>query len=145
MLRCIHKGLVPVSIKLKTTLKTEKARKIIQSVEKNLLQVRVKSIKYLLDNNTKQTQLCRSKLASILSASMYRECQGFIEKVGEMRFIKVKKRQINEFNNLEKKEGNITRGSPQTNSPQAGRQASAASQEASAVPSWEGLSQEGSK
>ena len=25
-LRCLHKGLIPVSIKLKTTIKTEKAR-----------------------------------------------------------------------------------------------------------------------
>ena len=90
MLRCIHTGLVPVSIKLKTSLRTEKAKKIIQSAEKNIIKARVKSINYLLDNNSKQTQLCRSKLVSILSMSMYRECQGFIEKLGEIRFIKVK-------------------------------------------------------
>ena len=36
-LRCIHKKLVPVSIRLKTTLKTEKARKIIKIAEKQLL------------------------------------------------------------------------------------------------------------
>ena len=40
-LRCIHKELVPISIRLKTTLRTEKARKIIRIVEKQLLQARI--------------------------------------------------------------------------------------------------------
>ena len=35
-LRCINKGLVPVSIKLKKTIKTEKARKIIRKAEKDI-------------------------------------------------------------------------------------------------------------
>ena len=39
---------------------------------------------------------------------MLRKCQGFIEKVGEIRFNKVKLRQVNKFNNLLRKEGNIT-------------------------------------
>ena len=46
-LRCLHKDLVPVSIKLKSTLKTAKARQIIRKAEKDLLQARVKAI-----NNT---------------------------------------------------------------------------------------------
>ena len=42
----------------KDNLKTEKAGKIIQLAEKNILQARVKSINYLLDNISKQAQLC---------------------------------------------------------------------------------------
>ena len=68
---------------------------------------------------------------SILSTQRLRECQGFIEKVGEIRFTKFKQRQLNKFNNLlNKKEGNITGVSTQLNSSQglvasqAGRQAS---------------------
>ena len=62
---------------------------------------------------------------SILSAQRLRECQGFIDKVGEIRFTKVKQRQLNKFNNLlNKKEGNIT-NSPQNLASQAGRQAGA--------------------
>ena len=49
-LRCIHKGLVPVSIKLKTTIKTNRARKTIKQAERNLLQARVKAINSILDN-----------------------------------------------------------------------------------------------
>ena len=147
-LRCIHKELVPVSIKLKTTLKTEKARKIIQSAEKHLLQARIKSINSILDNNAKQTELCQSKLASILSTPMFRKCQGFIEKEGEIRFNKVKIRQVDKFNNLVKKEGNIIGASSQIttfSSSQTDRQAWLPGSQHSppnSSPLWEGLSQE---
>ena len=124
-LRCIHKELIPVSIKLKSTLKTEKAKKIVRKAEKDLLQARVKAINSILDNIAKQTELCRSQLMSILSAQRLRECQGFIQKVGEIRFTKVKQRQLNKFNNLvNKKERNITRVNSSPNlASQAGRQA----------------------
>ena len=109
-LRCHHKELIPVSIKLKSILKTEKAKTIIRKAEKDLLQARIKAINSILDNIAKQTELCRSQLASVISAQRLRECQGFIDKVGEIRFTKVKQRQLNKFNNLlNKKEGNITR------------------------------------
>ena len=128
-LRCIHKDLVPVSIKLKTTLRAEKAKKIIRIAEKQVLQVGIKLINCILVNSAKQSQLCRSKLASILSTTNYRKCQEFIEKVGELRFNKVKNRQAIKFNNLVcKKEGNISWETLQStrvtaSSSQAGRQA----------------------
>ena len=132
--RHIHKELVPVSIKLKTTLRTDKVKKIIKNAERHLLQGRVKAINSILDNIGKQTEICRSRLASILSAQIFRKCQGFIEKVGEIRFNKVKHRQVNKFNNLLRKEGNITGVSTQLttfSSSQAGRQAG------TFPPSWE--------
>ena len=56
-----------------------------------------------------QLEQCRSQLASIISTERLRECQGFVDKVGETRFNKVKNRQIKKFQNLvNKKEGNIT-------------------------------------
>ena len=109
-LRCLHKDLVPVSIKLKSTLNTSKARQIIRKAEKDLLQARVKAINNILDQVAKQTEDCRTQLASVISAEKLRECQGFIDKVSEIRFTKVKQRQLNKFNNLiNKKQGNITR------------------------------------
>ena len=43
---------------------------------------------------------------SIISAQRLRECQGFVDKVGEIRFTKVKQKQLNKFNNLlNKKKG----------------------------------------
>ena len=109
-LRCLHKDLIPVSIKLKSTLKSTKANKILRKAEKDLLQTRVKSINNILDNTSKQIEECRSQLASIISAQRLRECQDFIDKVGEIRLNKVKQRQLNKFNLLtNRKEGNITR------------------------------------
>ena len=82
-LRCLHNDLVPVSIKLKSTLKSERAKKILRTAEQQLLQTRLKSINSLLDNNAKQLELTRSKIASILTApklptmpGIYREDRG---------------------------------------------------------------------
>ena len=115
-LRYLHNDLVPVSIKLKTTLRTVI---IIRSAEKQLLQARKKSINSLLDNNAKQIELTRSQITSILPHPSYNKCQEFIEKVKDLRFKKVKDRQVRKFNNLlNKKEGNVTWQS----TPNTGRQ-----------------------
>ena len=74
------------------------------------------------------SSLLSSTINLILSTQRLRECQGFIEKVGEIRFTKVKQSQLNKFNNLlNKKEGNITgisslNSSHNLVSSQAGRQ-----------------------
>ena len=108
-LRCIHKELIPVSIKLKSTLDTPKARQIIRKAEKDLLQARIKAINNILDQVNRETQDCRAKLTSIISQERLEQCQDFINKVSELRFNKVKQRQINKLNHLvSKKEGNIT-------------------------------------
>ena len=108
-LRCLHKEFVPVSLKLKSTLNTTRAKKIIRKAEKDLMQARIKSINNIFNNVAIQLEQCRSQLASIISTERLRECQGFIDKVGETRFNKVINRQIKKFQNLvNKKEGNIT-------------------------------------
>ena len=108
-LRCLHKDLIPVSIKLKSTLDTSKARQIIRKAEKDLLQARIKAINNILVQVDRQIEECRAKLASIISAERLGECQDFINKVSEFRFNKVRQRQINKLNHLvSKKEGNIT-------------------------------------
>ena len=111
-LRCIHKELIPVSIKLKTTLDTPRARHIIRKAEKDLLQARIKAINNILEQVDRESQHCRDKLASIISQERLEQCQDFINKVSELRFNKVKQRQINKLNHLvTKKEGNITSNS----------------------------------
>ena len=74
-----------------------------------LLQTRLQSINSLLDNNAKQLELTRSKIASILTPPNYHQCQKFIEKIKEKRSIKVRERQVRKLNNLiNKKEEGIT-------------------------------------
>ena len=91
-LKCISNELVPVSLRLKTTIKTEKARKIIRKAEKDLLQARIKSINSILEDNAKQGELSRSKLMSLVLTSIMDKCQQFIDKVSELRFLKIKER-----------------------------------------------------
>ena len=79
-LRCLPNDLVPVSIRLKSTLRSERARKILTSAEKQLLQTRLKSINSLLENNAKQLESTRTQIASILPTPSYIKCQEFIEK-----------------------------------------------------------------
>ena len=79
-LRCLFSDLVQVSIKLKSTLRTERARKILRSVEKQIIQARLRSINSLPDNNAKQLVLIRSQIVSILPNPSYRKCQGIHRK-----------------------------------------------------------------
>ena len=114
----------------------DRAKKIIRKAEKDLIQARIKAINSILDNISKQTELCRSSLVSIISTQRLRECQGFIDKVSEIRFNKVKQRQLNKFQNVvNKKKGNIIRVS---NSPQAGNNLVARRQAGTDLPSGEG-------
>ena len=54
-------------------------------------------------------ELSGSKLASIVSTTVMDKCQQFIDKVSEIRFLKIKERQVNKFNRLLlRKQGNIT-------------------------------------
>ena len=103
-LRCISKGISPVSIRLKTTVRTERARKSIRKAERNLLQARVNSINSPLDNNARQWDLSRSQQASIISTTSLLECKELIDKVRESRYLKVRERQINKFNRLLQRE-----------------------------------------
>ena len=96
-LRCLHRELVPVSLKLKSTVNTTKARKIINKAEKELTQARIRSINNILTSVSTQLQQCRSQLAAIISTETLRECQDFVDKVGKIRFIKVKDRQLKSF------------------------------------------------
>ena len=88
------------------------------------MQARIKSINNILNNIAQQIEQCRSQLASIISTERLREYQGFVDKIGETRFNKVKLRQIKKFQNLvNKKEGNITwysNNNSNNNLPQAG-------------------------
>ena len=115
-LRCPHNDLIPTSIRLKSTIKSPRANKILRKSRKRITSVQVKSINYILDNTSQQLEECRSQLASIVSTQRLRECQDSVDKVSEIRFNKVKQRQLNKFNLLtNRKEGNITR-SNNTNS-----------------------------
>ena len=98
-LRCISRGIIPVSVRLKTKVISEKARIIIRKAERDHLQARIKSIHSFI-NNIKQLDRCRPHLASLATTIIMEECQCFINKVREFRHSKIRGRQINKFNRL---------------------------------------------
>ena len=99
-LRCISKDLIPVSVKLKSTSnsRNRRAKEIIHRAEKQLLQDRIKSIKF--HENAVKLDRCRSRLLSLVTTTTMGKCTDFINRVREVRFIKIRDRQINNFYRL---------------------------------------------
>ena len=88
ILRCISKGMVLVSVKLRSTNRKISYwfRKIIQKVGKQLLQDRVMCINVILQDNGERLDRCRSRLLSIVTTTTRNRCTEFINKVRETRF-----------------------------------------------------------
>ena len=126
-LRCLHKELIPVQHQAKVNFKNRKGQENNQKSRERFTSGKSQSHEQY-PRQHHQTNRAMQVIVSIYSISTkLRECQGFVDKVGEIRFTKVKQRQINKLNNLlNKKEGNITRSNSSPNLAfQAGRQAGA--------------------
>ena len=104
-LRCISKGIVPVSVRLGSSCSkiSKQAREIIWKAEKQLLQDRFKCINATIKHNGSNINNNRSRLTSIVTNTAdIDQCSKFINKVRGGRFSKIKDRQVNKFNILEK-------------------------------------------
>ena len=88
-LRCISKDLIPVSVRLKSTINCRRAKQIIHRTERQLLQDRVKGINGIIWDNAIKLDRCRSRLSSLVTTTM-EKCMDFITKVREFRFIKIR-------------------------------------------------------
>ena len=67
--RCLSKDLIPVSVGLKFTINTRRAKQIIHKAERQILQDRVKAIYSILQDNTIRLDRCRSRLASLVTST----------------------------------------------------------------------------
>ena len=102
-LRCICKGLVPVSVRLNSNRKDISigARNIIRRAERQLLQQRVKDINRLLQDNSEGIAVSKSRLFSLVTnPHIQQQCTEFIDKVREARFNMVTERQGGKFISL---------------------------------------------
>ena len=102
-LRCLNKGLVLVSVRLNSNKKdiSSGARNIIRRAEKQLLQDRVKCINGILQDNGGSITASKSRSFSIVTyTTIQQKCREFIDKVREVRFIKVRERQVSKFNRI---------------------------------------------
>ena len=109
MLRCLSKGITPVSIKLKSTVKTPKGIYIVRKAERMLMNERIRSINNMITMFNWQIDTCINSLGSRIEMEVMEECHRFINYKRERRHCKTLERQINKFNQLWQK---ITVGLP---------------------------------
>ena len=99
-LRCLSKGLIPVSIKLKTTVKTPKGIYIIRKAERMLMNERIRSINNTIIMLNHQIDTCIDILKGIINKEVMEECHEFINYTRERRHYKTMERQKKKFERL---------------------------------------------
>ena len=99
-LRCLCQGLVPVSIKPKSTVKTPKGTYIVRKAEKMLMNERVRAINKSITMFNCQIDTCINNLEKLLEKEVLEECHRFIVERREKRHIQTQKRQIEKFKRL---------------------------------------------
>ena len=95
--------MVPISVKLNSNRKDISigARNIIRREERQLLQERVKCVNNILQDNGEGIISSKSMLFSIVTdQKIQQQCTEFINKVREVRFNKVRDRQVGRFTRL---------------------------------------------
>ena len=99
-LRCLSKGLIPVSIKLKTKVQTPKGNQIIRKAERMLMNERVRSINNTIIMLNHQADTCINTLESTLNKDVMEKCHDFINHIRERRRFKTMERQKKKFEKL---------------------------------------------
>ena len=106
-LRCLKSEVVPVSIRLKTNMKTSKGFQIIRRAEKQLLNERIRSVNNTLEMLMLRRGTCIEELKKIIDLDQnektFEECSTFIKRVTEYRHHQVMNRQRQKFEKLERK------------------------------------------
>ena len=87
-LRCLDNNIIPVSLKLRSNIKTPKAIQIIRKTERTLLNERIRMINNTIEllNHVKDT--CVEELSKVLKQEDMEECKKFIVNIKEERHFK---------------------------------------------------------
>ena len=99
-LRCLSKGLKPVSVRLKSNIQTPKRRQIIQKAERALLNERIRSINNSFAMFTIQRDTCMKQLKDNLDKETMEECERFIKDKRKTRNLKTLDCQVSNFERL---------------------------------------------
>ena len=99
-LRCLSKGLTPVSIKLKTKVQTPKGNQILRKTERMLRNERVRSINNTIIMLNCQADTCINTLESTLNKDVMEKCHDFINHIRQRRHYKTMERQKKKFEKL---------------------------------------------
>ena len=99
-LRCLSKGLIPTSIRLKSNIKTPKGKYIIKKAELALLNERIRAINNSIAMFKMVIDTCMIQLESILDEKTMEDCYRYIKYRREGRHQKTLDRHISKFNRM---------------------------------------------
>ena len=103
LIKCLKRDIIPVSIKLKTSIHTRKTSEIIRRAEKQLLNECIRSINNMIEINMFRRDTYFHQLERVIDHETLQECKNFINKVRECRCKKVLDRQKRKFEALVQK------------------------------------------
>ena len=99
-LRCLSEDLIPVSVRLKSNVKTPKWRHIIKKAERALLNERIRSINNSIAMFTIQRDTCMNQLKDNLDKETMEKCERFIKEKREIRYLRTFDWQVSKFERL---------------------------------------------
>ena len=102
-LRCLDDSIIPVSLKLRSNLKTPKAMKIIRKTERALLNERIRMINNTIEMLEHEKDTCMEVLSKVLNQEGMDECNRFMFMTKEDRHYKTMAWQKNKLERLERK------------------------------------------
>ena len=99
-LRCLSKGIIPTSVRLKTNIKTPKWKYNIKKAELALLNERIRSINNSITMFRTIRDTCINQLESMIDKKTMEECYMYMESRREQRHLKTLKRHLSKFHRL---------------------------------------------
>ena len=100
-IKCLKNNIVPVSVRLKTNIKTTKGLDIIRRAEKQLLNECIRSINNQAEMFMLKRDTCTIKLKELLDSNTMQECEDLIKRVIESRHNLVLARQKAKYEALQ--------------------------------------------
>ena len=119
-IKCLKNNIIPVSIKLKTSIFTKKANEIIRRAERQLLNECVRTINNMIEINMFKREAYLHQLEEVLDQVTMQECKTLMERVKECRHQKVLERQKKKFEALVLKSDGRSKQDVQNNSKKDG-------------------------
>ena len=109
-LRCLDSNIIPVSLRLKSNIRTPRAINIIKKTERALLNERIRTINSTIEMLECQCRACRSELNKVLDRETMAECDKIMVRIKEDRHHKTLERQKAKLDRLLRKEEPVNKG-----------------------------------
>ena len=96
-LRWLKQDIIPVSIRMKTNVKTPRGLYIVKRAEKTLLNKRIRSVNNTINMLKMQINTCMEQLKTCLEERVMKECKLFINNKRESRCNSTLVRKLHKF------------------------------------------------